>query len=81
MMTMANGNGVAVGINNYDQSNQVANGDLKYILDVSSLVTNVSAMDINLPSSPAANENLRAIAQERKDVMMKRRDPLLDYRA
>lgn len=59
------------------QKDREANCDLTYILDIFSLVTNVSAVQINLPPSLVANDRLQAIARRRVEAMTKQ--PIFDY--
>ncbi|KAI4271517.1 MAG: hypothetical protein L6R38_006849 [Xanthoria sp. 2 TBL-2021] len=67
--------------NTYEKDDREATCDVKYILDVFSLATTASAVEINLPPSLSTQDKLRTIAQQRIDVMMNRNNPLFDYNA
>ncbi|KAI4218489.1 MAG: hypothetical protein LQ349_008692 [Xanthoria aureola] len=65
----------------YNKDDLEATCDVKYILDVFSLLTTAPAVEINLPPSLATNGKLHTIAQQRIDAMMNRRTPFFDPNA
>ena len=65
----------------YEKDDIEATCDVKYILDVFSLLTTAPAVEINLPPSLATNGKLRTIIQQRIDAVMNRRTPLFDHNA
>ncbi|KAI4220704.1 MAG: hypothetical protein L6R36_007428 [Xanthoria steineri] len=65
----------------YEKDDLEATCDVKYILDVFSLMTTASAVEIHLPPSLATNGKLQTIGQQRIDAMTHRRTPLFDPNA